>query len=347
MNKTINDYIAKIKEDEVKYKLLSSNEMLNNIDKIVNEFNTQAINKKDLSDVLLDVFGLLQALFVGVDSLYNMVLSITKNKYYININQNYIIHELKFIRNDVVGHPTNRKYGRYGVGYTKIKTDNLSNKTLTYNTVIFRNDVLIENNRTINFKTLITAYQNEKALIYKELEKYIKADYKNIDFSKNIINIFDNLTPHKLNNIKKLFIETYTDYEQHRFLWRLSLLETALTWESDNKKMKDLIAHIKVLQSHTLYQIARNMENKNYKIPKLKLPKILKQFYSALTKDQNLIAYIHNLNDPIHPFYQADLNHLIKEITNQNIKNFLNYLNNLKDNNKKYLIGSLLKQYRT
>ena len=116
MNKTINDYIAKIKEDEVKYKLLSSNEMLNNIDKIVNEFNTQAINKKDLSDVLLDVFGLLQALFVGVDSLYNMVLSITKNKYYININQNYIIHELKFIRNDVVGHPTNRKYGRYGVG---------------------------------------------------------------------------------------------------------------------------------------------------------------------------------------------------------------------------------------
>lgn len=346
MNKTINDYINQIEEKQIKIKLLSSNEMLNNIDNIIIGFNADVLDL-DKSSVLLNTFGLLQALFVGVDSLYNMVLSITKNKYYININQNKIMHELKFIRNDVVGHPTNRKYGRHGVGYSKIDTDDLSYENLTYHTYIFRNEDLIESSRTINFSSLIFNYQNEKKIIYDQLEHYIRADYKGVNLSAEIKDLHLVLSIDKINDLKNRFIETYGYYEKHRFMWRLELLKTAYNWKHDNRLIQELIDHIKIVQSYKLYQISRNMENKYVNTPKIKIPKILKQFYSAINKDETLIAHLTNLDDANHPFYDADLKHLKKEIHNKNVIELLNYTESLDNNNKRYLIGSLLKQYRT
>lgn len=346
MNKTINTYIKNITEKEIKYKLLSSNEMLNNIDNIIVEFKKDN-NSNELSNILLNTFGLLQALFVGVDSLYNLVISITKNKYYININQNYVMHELKFIRNDIVGHPTNRKYGSQGVGYSKIDSKNLTKDNLTYYTYVFRDKELIESNRTINFNQLIEAYTNEKNLIYDQLAFYIKSDYKNVDFSKEVYNLHLNLNLERINEIRTKFIKTYGKYEKHRFMWRLSLLEKAILWESNYNLIQELIEHIKTMQALKLYQISRNMENRSFKIPNIKVPKILRQFYSILNKNTKLISYIHNLNDPNHPFYEADLDYLISQIDHKNVKELLIYTKNLEDNEKSYLIGALLKQYRT
>ncbi|HHW79605.1 MAG TPA: hypothetical protein GX742_02245, partial [Acholeplasmataceae bacterium] len=270
MNHTINKYINNLKEIEVKYKLSASNDMLNNIDDIIKEFNEDLLDSTTPT-ILLNTFGLLQALFVGVDSLYNLVLSITKNKYYININQNKVMHELKFIRNDVVGHPTNRKYGKYGVGYSKIDTENLSYHKLTYNTYIFRNGDLIENSRTINLDNLIRAYQNEKKIIYDQLTIYINSDYKNINLSAEVYNLHLNLSIEKIEDIKNKFINIYGNYPKHRFMWRLELLEIALKWEHENKYIKELIDHIKIIQSNKIYQISRNMENKYVNTPRVKV----------------------------------------------------------------------------
>lgn len=62
----------------------------------------------DSGEVILRLYGLLQALFVCIDSLYTLTFKITGTKNFININDNKALRELKYIRNDVVGHPTNR-----------------------------------------------------------------------------------------------------------------------------------------------------------------------------------------------------------------------------------------------
>src|SRR5690606_13891944 len=81
---------------------------LGHVDAMIEDFKLrEGISR---ADILLDVFGLLQGLFVGIDAMYQLSFTTTKYKYHININMNKNLKELKYLRNDVVGHPTNRNY---------------------------------------------------------------------------------------------------------------------------------------------------------------------------------------------------------------------------------------------
>ena len=79
----------------------SSLSVLHQVKLISNHYLNSEDDSKE--EILLSIYGILQTLFVGVDALYDYVRALTKNKYLININQNERLHELKFIRNDVVG----------------------------------------------------------------------------------------------------------------------------------------------------------------------------------------------------------------------------------------------------
>src|SRR5690606_7520604 len=93
---------------DAKIRAESSLSIIEHVDDMLLEFKRR--ESTDQASILLDVFGLMQSLFVGIDALYQLSFSVTKYKYHININQNKNLRMLKYLRNDVVGHPTNRNY---------------------------------------------------------------------------------------------------------------------------------------------------------------------------------------------------------------------------------------------
>lgn len=92
----------------------------------------------DLEDSSLDfnalkLYALLQSLFVSVDSLYALSISLTKSKNLININRNPVLRELKYIRNDVVGHPANRMFNSTTLAYCILDIESINKYEFSYN----------------------------------------------------------------------------------------------------------------------------------------------------------------------------------------------------------------------
>ncbi|MDE6407361.1 MAG: hypothetical protein K2K50_01990, partial [Anaeroplasmataceae bacterium] len=82
---------------------------------------------------VLKLYALLQSLFVSVDSLYALSFSLTKSKSFININKNPILRELKYIRNDVVGHPANRMFNATTLAYCILDDSSVTKNSFSYN----------------------------------------------------------------------------------------------------------------------------------------------------------------------------------------------------------------------
>lgn len=343
MAKTLTHYINDIVNVETKHKLDASFEMLLHIDSISNYFKVKETSDK--AEILTNTFGLLQGLFVGVDSLYNLVLSITKHKYYININQNPFLRQLKFVRNDVVGHPTNRKYGTNGIGYTKINLESLTIDYLSYEVFRFRRGELKQKIQVINFDKLIDAYQIEKDIIINQLVAYINKDYTKVNFSSELRDFYLNINQRKIDSLRTSFIATYSNYVQHRFLWRLKLLELTLGWQEASINIMELIIYIQKQLAIKLEVISLDMENKPSKKISLPEPKAIRKFRTILRKRPGLVSYLESLNDHNNPFYENDLENLIDKINDKDVLEILKYLQNIEDNEKVFLIGSVLKKY--
>ncbi|MFP4178043.1 MAG: hypothetical protein ACLFTZ_04685, partial [Acholeplasmataceae bacterium] len=148
--------------------------MLAHVDDMIDAFRTN--ESKDHGNVLLDVFGLLQGLFVAIDALYDLAIGLTSYKYHINVNQNDVLHELKFVRNDIVGHPTHRTYHDGGTGFSMIDMDSLSRGRMTYRTYVYKRNALDIQTRTLRFIELIEAYLKEKDAVLAGLYNYLDKD---------------------------------------------------------------------------------------------------------------------------------------------------------------------------
>ena len=94
--------------DNKNYPVASALSALETTNEIQKSYFKDSVSNFDLSDNVLRLYALLQGLFVSIDSLYALTYSLTKSKNFININVNEHLRELKYIRNDVVGHPANR-----------------------------------------------------------------------------------------------------------------------------------------------------------------------------------------------------------------------------------------------
>ncbi|MBE0700864.1 MAG: hypothetical protein IH571_04170 [Acholeplasmataceae bacterium] len=346
----LKDYVKHLKKDENNshgYRATASFLMLEHVDLMIEEYLKE--NQKDQGAILLDVFGLLQGLFVGVDALYDLAIGLTEYKYHININTNQALHELKFIRNDIVGHPTHRTYPNGGMGFSMLMTDDMSKKKLSYETYVYQKNELNIRKKDVFFEPLMDAYQIEKTSIIEDIYHYLNHIETKTDIPEKLARLFETVNLNLLQEIKEKFIDVYNlgKKSNHRFIWRAKLLELLIHWEETDKDLNELILYMSKQQASKMYEIALDMEKRKGQELFVRIPTILSTFYKFIRKnEENALMVISNLHDYSHPLFLSDLDALYVMNPNPNAKKLLDFLKKQTNESNVYLIGSVIRAYR-
>ncbi|HCZ24399.1 MAG TPA: hypothetical protein DHV05_06080 [Acholeplasmataceae bacterium] len=346
----LRSYVTDIKKDDKNshgYRAASSFSILEHIDLMMNRYLKEEQTEKGA--ILLDVFGMLQGLFVGIDALYDLAIGLTQYKYHINVNANPTLHELKYIRNDIVGHPTHRTYPNGGMGFSILSTEHLSKEKFSYHTYVFEKNHLEVKTKDVYLKPLLDAYQNEKKHILDEILIFLKHETTKTDIPEALYTLFETLNLETLTDIKTMFMKEYqvpTD-SPHRFIWRLGLLEEVITWVETDVELNDFVSHIGKTQVSKLYEIALDLENRKGKDLYAPIPNILKGFYKFIRAHESYALHLlKNLHDKEHPLHDADLIALMSLNPNKEASKLLRFLKDQKDEHKVFMIGSILRGYR-
>ncbi|WP_025724645.1 hypothetical protein [Acholeplasma granularum] len=331
---------------DAKIRANSSLAALKYVDLMIEDFIVRDAHNK--SDILLDVFGLLQGLFVAIDALYQLSFTATKYKYNVNINSNRTLRHLKYLRNDIVGHPTNRNYEDGSFGFSIIIDDEITKDKLSYITYIIRGKNINKNKQTIYFDEVLKAYQLEKNKVLENLESYLAKTPHLVETTGLIVNLFEK----SLNNmesiddlleIERKFIKenNLSKHSNHRFLHRLNLLKDCFTWK--DKTYQEIIDYAKRIQILSIYQINLDINDKKIRIPVIDKPDILKKFRNIVNRNALSRKLISNLNDLDHPLFNSDLEQLIKLVKDPEVKGLLLWFQKIRDRDHSFLIGKLFK----
>jgi hypothetical protein len=329
------------------YRAASSFVMLEDVDLMIERYLKE--KQTDKGAILLDVFGLLQGLFVAIDALYDLAIGLTQYKYHVNINLNKALHELKYIRNDIVGHPTHRTYNDGGVGFSLIIQDSISKEKLSYETYIYEKNNVEVKTKEVLFKPLIEAYHEEKDIILANIFQYLKHDETKTNIPEQIYTLFETFDLELLKKIKEDFCKEYLIEEtnSHRFLWRISLLEKIILWDEVDKELVELVLYMGKLQASKLYDMALDLEKRRSQDLYAPIPQIVHTFYKFIRRNESVaIKLLDNLHDFNHPFYQRDLIALMALNPPKGAAKCLRFLKNQTDEQKAFLIGSVLRSYR-
>lgn len=331
----------------------ASYDVLQQVKMISKHYLNNSSDRKE--EVLLSIYGILQTLFVGVDALYDFVKALTNNKYLININQNDRLHELKFIRNDVVGHPTSRIYSNNRIGYCILDLQTITIDKISYSTYILdnqTNDSQLLNVKEVSIFDLINAYLEEENIILNQVKLYLQKPY-----SQNIVNSILQLEQLYLNGqdiqdsinmviAEAISYDTFQNKHQNRLIWRLELLRNAINWESKDNEINNLIDYIIQYQIQKALEIALNITGTYQKLRKIKLPYLLKEVYKSIRKNSlKAVPLLKNLHDSKHPFHYQDLLELREIILESSALKVINLLQDLTDEKRIYLLGSIIKRY--
>ncbi|MFA5560597.1 MAG: hypothetical protein WC964_02335 [Acholeplasmataceae bacterium] len=328
------------------HRAISSFLMLKNVDKMIEAYQAQSNGTN--GNALLRVFGLLQGFFVGIDALYDLAIGLTKYKYHININRNPILHELKYVRNDIVGHPTHRTYPNGGTGFSIIGSF-ISTEKMTYETFTYQRNKFERKERTIYFDELITAYLKEKEKLLNELYDYLVKEIQKTSIPEDLHLLYETLSLSLLDKVEAAFIDEHslTKDSNHRFLWRTSLLRTLINWQEDDLDRKDLIVYMSRIQAAKLYEIALALEKREKQELYTKLPRILVSFFKFIRKnEEGALPLLENIHDLYHPLYQSDLESLYDLNPSLKVKKVLDWMKSLAEEEKVYLLGSVFRSYR-
>jgi len=321
--------------------------MLSNVEDMIRAFFYD--KERDHGEMLIDVFGLLQALFVGVDALYDLSIGLTSFKYHINVNQNKVLHSLKFIRNDIVGHPTHRTYSQGGQGFSILDLSRLSKEKIYYNTYIYKKNKLEINETEVKFSDLTHNYLTERDKLITDLVKYLALPTKKTELPEKVYRLFETLNVDLLISLKNSFCEKYQLEEtcNHRFLWRASLLNVCLDWYHDNPDLNQLITYMAKVQVSKMYKIALDLENRSGENMHIAIPQALSGFYRFIRQNEKkALPCLQNLHDKSHPLFETDLYDLKQLQQSKWSKLLLDWLGEVNDEAKVYLIGSILRAYR-
>ena len=147
----------------------SSLETLKNVNMIIDSYLAGETNEKP--KMLLNIFGMLQALFVGVDALYGLSYGVTNKKWSVNVNNNPELREIKYVRNDVVGHPTKRLYNDNKIGYCDLDLDKTTYYELVYKIAIPSDNSEDITNHTVDLMKTIDSYMLESSKVLDEIYK--------------------------------------------------------------------------------------------------------------------------------------------------------------------------------
>lgn len=261
----LRSYVQETKKDERNshgYRAASSFSMLEHVDLMIDRYLKEPQDQKGA--ILLDVFGMLQGLFVAIDALYDLAIGLTQYKYHINVNSNPILHELKYIRNDIVGHPTHRTYPNGGMGFSILSTERLSKEKFSYHTYIFEKNKLNIDTKDVFVKPLLDAYKSEREKILDDILIFLKHETSKTNIPEELYTLFETLNLEKLIEIEEKFKKEYDlkDDSNHRFMWRSALLKKIILWHEDDVVLNDLVSYMGKVQVAKLYEISLDMEER-------------------------------------------------------------------------------------
>jgi len=343
-------YVDETRSDEKNshgYRARSSFSMLEHVDLMIKRYTVEKQDERGA--ILLDVFGILQGLFVAIDALYDLAIGLTQYKYHINVNQNKTLHELKYIRNDIVGHPTHRTYPDGGMGFSMLSTEHLTKEKFSYHTYIFEKNNLEVKTKDVYLQPLLDAYQIEKERLTQDILAYLKHTEAKTSIPEELYTLFETLNLEKLEEIKVHFMKEYqlSDASSHRFLWRLGLLKKVIGWYEKDVELNQLVDYIAKVQVIKLYDMALDLENRKGVDLYQPLPKILLGFFKFIRQhEQYALGLIKNIHDKNHPLFASDLVALQTLNPNQDASKILSFIKAQEDEEKVYLIGSILRTYR-
>lgn len=348
----IENNIDNRKKDQNYYKIQACIQVLKH-SLSINEAFTDSIHIEEKKEVLIHLFGLLQNLFVSIDALYDISKALMSHRYSVNLNLNKTLHELKYIRNDIVGHPTHRTYSTGGFGFSLMNLNETSMKYLKYETHIYKKDQHESVTRTVETEKLIQEFLTEAEDILNEINSSItkreekgEISYLIYDFILDLkSNTFNYELLARISEIQKQNIEAKAG-SHHRILWRIDLLYVLDNWKEQNKEKQEMIEYMKFQQAIKIYEMACIIENTEPKYIKTTLPSLLDSFYKFIKTDLSRIKLLKYLKDLDHPYHKSDLDELIQATNHDSrARTMLNWLNRQTNENKVFLLGSELEKF--
>ena len=321
-----------------------------------NEIQKCYFNKEETEDVsenVLNLYAFLQSLFVSIDSLYALAYSLTKSKSFININRNPELRDLKYIRNDVVGHPANRVLNSNTLAYCILDNSSVTKYTFAYD--VYSGEG--KEQRIIDINAISNAYYKECNDLLAELFQIAKENKRVSSLVNLAIDAIDSYSMRGdyysvLCNLKEEYLANFSDASanQHRIIWRLELIDTLRKYENEDEEISELVEYSIGLEIVRIYQL---LSGKLYKqTTGRRTPKILSLTYRFFNKNKGSSAYLEKITDIKNPIFNSAINYLLDLAKRRNTVGPIKYFSLLKElylNGEDDLVFALtvpLKEYR-
>lgn len=344
--------MVKKEETQTYYKTISSIAILRQTPEIFKAFMNQEC--EDKGSHLLSIYGLLQNMFVAIDALYDLCKMLMHYKFAINVNQNETLREIKYIRNDVIGHPTHRTYPEGGIGFSIINTTLTTKDEIYYDTHFFKKHTHKQSRKQVLTKDIMDSFLKEAQPILKEVYNHIKTPIKDTGLS-DLTYLFISLLINETFNIQLLTeIEAsfkaskdITNSSQNRILWRIRLLKVLYNWKEQDAEVKEIIDYLMLSTAYKLYEMISLIESVTPKKIELTIPSLMDQFKVFTTENKHVLTLTNHLHDYTSSYHTYELNEL-KELAKpySKVTKLLNFLSRQTDGDKVYLIGSLIQHQR-
>ena len=350
--KLIEEFDIKYYLDNKNYPVASALSALETTNEIQKSY-FKKIDNLDLSDNVLRLYALLQGLFVSVDSLYALAYSLTKSKSFININLNQNLRELKYIRNDVVGHPANRVLDSDGLAYCILDNESITPFEFSY--YIYSKDDVTQ--KKVNINDILCAYYNECNTYLEQIKKIASSKRNQSELEKIAVKCFDCYQMKGdylsvLNDLKEEYLRQYPNAlpNGHRVLWRIDLIKALEDYVSSDSDVLDLVKYSIGLE---IIKILELLSKDDYKISlDRRTPYLLSNFYRFLNKNENMLLYVNNILDIKNPLFRVSINHMLDYANKKRVVAPVKYLNLILDLYNKgedslvYALALPLKEYK-
>ncbi len=329
---------------------------LENIYYLITAYQTNYSKDPSAGNKVLNLFGLLQGLFVAIDCLYTIGRATNINKIMININQNNVLRSIKHIRNDVVGHPAYRYYENNAIGFCSLDLHNINGDELVYKTVIFFANNITEESHTVRMLEVIMQFFIESSSVLNQTLQFLKMKkaeskwYLAGEIAKlgsdylNGINNFDLLKKIENDFITKMALKIDSN---HRVLWRIKLIFTLF-----NKQKNEYLFYLTILEIYKLYSLLYQLEKQINSAIKFYFPSFIPNsefvlLKKAIKKDKKRLYDPYSLHDNSHPLFRRNFEVLLEQYQNDEktskLRSWIKEELIKNDRDILYLIGSELK----